>query len=304
MKTYIKDIEKDEIRSGFLVTTDRKKIWQKEIELLLEIDRICKKYDIPYYIVYGTLIGAARHKGFVPWDDDIDIGMMRPDYMRFIKAASQEIQAPYFLQNTYTDNRIINWSKLMDDSTTAIEDWEGDFFHQGIFVDVFPLDSVADGTQRAFVVDEMCKELWICVIAPQQIADNLNKDAHTYVPKKNLNQIINMPLKERMNVYEEFCVNHFKDSSEVCFQMSYWCNRSKPLKKEWFYAVEYMDFETVKIPIPSGYDKILTELYGDWRTPHHESTPHDGMFMSADISYQEMLRKINQDLLKCGDYLW
>lgn len=304
MNAYVKDIEKDEIRSGCLVTTDRKKIWQKQLELYLEIDRICKKHNIPYFIIYGTLIGAARHKGFIPWDDDMDVGMMRPDYMRFIKVAPQEIKTPYFLQNVYSDNLIINWSKLRDSTSSSIEDWDDFHMNQGLFVDIFPFDAVRDGTERATTIDEMCKELWMSVIAPQQVEDGLKKGLVTHVASKVLERIIGMHIHDRMNIYEDFCLNHFDDSSRVCFQMSYWCNRSKPLAKSWFSVLQEMDFEDLKVPVPQGYDNILTELYGNWRQPKHEATPHDGLFQSADIPYDVMLKNINRELLKCGDYLW
>ncbi|WP_407400638.1 phosphorylcholine transferase LicD [Anaerovibrio sp.] len=303
-KVYITDIEHDEIRSGFLVTTDRKKIWNKEIELLLEVDRICKKHNIPYFAIDGTMLGCARHNGFIPWDDDIDVAIMRPDYMRFVEAAAQEIKAPFFVQNIYTDNIIINWTKIMDDRTSAIEDWDGGCFHQGIFVDVFPMDAVADGSKKGFLIDEMSKELWMCVIAPKQIEDGLQNSVTTHVARQTLERILGMPLYERMKVYEDFCVKHFDESSKVAFQMSYWCNRSKPVSKNVFKGITYMDFEGIKVPMPGGYDEFLTEVYGNWRVPVHSPSAHEGVVMSADIPYDVMLRDINRELLQCGDYLW
>lgn len=304
MKAYINEIGKDEIRSGFLVTTDRKKVWQKLLELYMEVDRICRKYDIPYFVVYGTMMGAVRHKGFIPWDDDIDVAMMRPDYMRFIKVASQEIKSPYFLQNVYTDNRIINWTKLMDDRTSAIDDWSTDCFHQGIFVDIFPMDAVADGTDRGLLIDEMCKELWMCVITPQMVEDSLKKGVSTHVASHTLERIIGMSLLDRLKVYEDFCVKHFDDSSKVAFQMSYWNNRSKPVRKVACDGITYMDYEKIKVPIPAGYDELLTEVFGNWRVPVHSPSSHEGIVMSADIPYDVMLKNINRELLEIGDYLW
>ncbi|WP_303725369.1 phosphorylcholine transferase LicD [Anaerovibrio lipolyticus] len=303
-KIYVKDIEKDEIRSGFLVTTDRKKIWQKEIELLLEVDRICKKHDIPYFVSDGTMLGCARHKGFIPWDDDIDVSMMRPDYMKFVQVAAKEVRAPYFLQNTYTDNRILNWSKLMDDSTSAIENWDTYDIHQGIFVDVLPLDAVADGMGRAAIIDEMSKEVWMCVIAPRQVKDSVEQGALTHVATKTLEHILERPLAERMEIYEDFCVNHFEESSKVAFQMAYWCNRAKGVRKEKLNSVQYMNFEEITVPVPTGYEEYLTEIYGQWQTPKCIPNQHEGVVMSVDVSYGVMMKNINRDLLQCGDYLW
>ena len=80
---FIEDLEHDEIRDGFLVSSDRKKVWQRWLELWQEVDRICRKHGLKYWAAYGTLLGAARHKGFIPWDEDLDLCMMRPDYNRF-----------------------------------------------------------------------------------------------------------------------------------------------------------------------------------------------------------------------------
>ncbi len=301
---YVKDIEKDEIRSGFLVTTDRKKIWNKEIELLIEVDRICRKYDIKYFSLYGTMLGAVRHKGFIPWDDDIDVAMMRPDYMRFVEVARKEIKAPYFVHNTYTDNRIINWTKIMDDRTSAIEDWNAYDMHQGIFVDVFPLDMVPDGTDRANAINEILKEIWMCVIAPKQVEDHLSMGAATHVAHSTLVRILAMPLPERMSIYEDFCLKHFDASTQVSFQMSYWCNRVKSNDKNLFANCSYVDFEGINIPVPEKYDDILTETFGDWRTPVQSPTLHEGLTMSADIPYDVMMKNINRALLSTVDVPW
>ena len=121
---YIKNIEKDEILDGFLVTTDRKKAWNKMMEILAEIDRICRKYSIKYFADAGTLIGAARHKGFIPWDDDIDIMMLRPDYEKFKQVAQGELTGNIKLINAYTSDVLFSISKIMDVETAAIEEMD------------------------------------------------------------------------------------------------------------------------------------------------------------------------------------
>ena len=304
MKTYVKDIDKDEIRSGFLVTTDRKKIWNKEIELLMEVDRICKKYDIKYFAVDGTMLGCARHNGFIPWDDDIDVAMMRPDYMQFIEVAPKEIKDSYFLQNAYTDTRIMNWSKLMDETTSAIEDWEAYDTHQGVFVDVFPLDIVSDVTERSSIIDDMIKELWMCVIMPHKVAELLTCNTNTHVALKTLKRIIDMPLAERMSIYEDFCVKHFSESSKVAIQTAYWCDRAKPVDKNLFKQTKYMPFEQTQIPMLEQFEYYLDGKYNNWRTPVKSPNLHEGIFMSVDIPYDFMMKNINRDLLRTVEPSW
>lgn len=98
MGSLIYDLYHDEMRAGFLVTTDRKKIWNVELNLLVEVDRICQNHGITYFADYGTLLGAVRHQGFIPWDDDIDLVMLRPDYERFKEIAMNEIKTPLFFK--------------------------------------------------------------------------------------------------------------------------------------------------------------------------------------------------------------
>ena len=88
---------KEEIKCGFRITTERKKLFAVMLDLLYTFDNVCKKHDLKYFFVYGSLIGAVRHNGFIPWDDDLDVAMPREDYEKFIKL-SDEFNEPYFLQ--------------------------------------------------------------------------------------------------------------------------------------------------------------------------------------------------------------
>ena len=86
-KNFIKNLDTDEIRNGFLVPSQKKKLWNVQIKLINEFARICKKYNLRWFAYSGTLLGAARHKGFIPWDDDVDLIMLRPDYNKFLEVA-------------------------------------------------------------------------------------------------------------------------------------------------------------------------------------------------------------------------
>ncbi|MBQ9479553.1 MAG: LicD family protein, partial [Selenomonadaceae bacterium] len=98
---YIADLERDEIRDGFFVTSHRKKLWNVQLQLVMEVDRICRKHGLKWFAHYGTLIGAARHHGFIPWDDDVDLVMLRADYNKFIEVAPRELKPNYFLDLWY-----------------------------------------------------------------------------------------------------------------------------------------------------------------------------------------------------------
>lgn len=123
-----------------------KQVWFAELQLLEKFIDICNKHGLSYQLVGGSLLGAIRHKGFIPWDDDIDVGMLRPDYDRFVQLAKNELEAPFFLQTPLTDpGRNIDYVQIRNSATTAIDLRYVDdhnTFNQGIFIDIFPIDGV------------------------------------------------------------------------------------------------------------------------------------------------------------------
>lgn len=121
--------------------TKLRKLQKEELKILDEIVRICDKHQIDYFLVGGTCLGALRHKGFIPWDDDIDIAMAREDYEKFIEIAIKEIDNKYFVQCNLTDpNYYLGFIKIRKNNTSFVQENFDTDFHQGFFVDIFPLD--------------------------------------------------------------------------------------------------------------------------------------------------------------------
>ena len=113
------------------------------LEILLEVDRICKKHDIPYWLSSGTLIGAMRHDGFIPWDDDLDIEMMRSDYLRLMEVLPSELPEWLALQNDKTDpNYFYFYAKVRDRRSRMLEQngYDRLWQEQGIYIDIFPME--------------------------------------------------------------------------------------------------------------------------------------------------------------------
>lgn len=140
-----------------------KKTHEAMLLMLDEIDRICAKYDIEWFIFYGTLLGAARHKGFIPWDDDCDIVMTRENYDKFVKVVKMELnEKKFFFQTDVTDpkyNKII--TKLRMNNTKLVQDNECDneLYHQGIFVDIFIFDYYSSVSKKLFELYEKIEYL-------------------------------------------------------------------------------------------------------------------------------------------------
>ena len=122
-----------------------KKLHNVLFDLLCEFDRICKKHNIEYFLDSGTALGAVRHGGFIPWDDDIDVGMIRSEYERFLKVAAEEAGPDYFLLTKETEPAYFKYhAKLVKKHTIFPEPYTKNYKHRGIFIDIFPFDKVSD----------------------------------------------------------------------------------------------------------------------------------------------------------------
>ena len=135
----------EETRDGYTISADMKKVWAVEMKLLKKLLDVCNRHHLRIWAEGGTLLGTIRHHGFIPWDDDIDMAMLRDDYDKLQAIAREEFQAPFFFQSGYTDQFAWGFSKLRMDGTAAI--LPSDIYqqhHLGIFIDIFCYDAVPD----------------------------------------------------------------------------------------------------------------------------------------------------------------
>jgi len=133
------------------------------LEILIEFDTICKKHQLRYWLDSGTLLGAVRHKGFIPWDDDIDVSMPLEDYNQFLKIAESELSSDIFFQTTQTDKDIkFDYIKLRSNKASIVELHEQDQtvnYHQGVFVDIFPMLTIENTKANKKFYDETFKKI-------------------------------------------------------------------------------------------------------------------------------------------------
>lgn len=291
---YIKNINKDEIRDGFLVTTDRKKLWNKLVGMLVEIDRICKKHSIKYFAECGTLIGAARHKGFIPWDDDIDIMMLRPDYEEFKRVAPRELKEPFILSSLDSGD-YLTIAKVIDTSTAAIENIQ-DARPQGMFIDIWPFDDYPDGSKRCAEVWDIRQSLAVAMLKPEQIPVDIECGVQYKPSNEFILQYIKLPILQRFREYEKFCINHYGESQNVGYPFSRVMGVKGNLKREYYRDVVYLDFESVQIPVPIDYEKVLEAEFGDWRKFVRVDSFHEAKYLSPDIGYKTVLQQIEPNL--------
>lgn len=284
-----------ETRCDFLVDEKMKKIWAVELEMLQRFDEVCKKHDLTYWVFYGTLLGAVRHHGFVPWDDDIDLAMLRDDYERFQAVAPHEFTEPYFFQSSYTDRIIWPFSKIRDSRTTGIEFRDLKDVNQGIFIDVFPLDSVPS-LDEAKNDDVFATQmlLWNVVTDPARVLLGVKQDLmegkRRIEDVQILLDISKKDIKERFRIFENANVARFGETEEVNYIMGAF-GGSNTMKREWFRDTVYLPFEYIEVPVPAEYDKILTRRYGDYHRPVKGGSTHQNIILDPDMSYREYFAK-------------
>lgn len=242
------------------------KLQLTQIEILEEIVRICEKYHLRYFMIYGTLIGAIRHQGFIPWDDDLDIGMPRDDYEKFMQVAKSELSEKYYLQNTDTESEYwLTFAKIRKNNTVFEEPsvaGMSDKIHKGIFVDIFPFDYVKKNS-GVFV--------HLQFILSKAIIETMYYKAGVYSTKASLNyktldSVLNM-LSMRMlsKLQSKIASAQNRKKSKYLADLN---SSRKYLAAiypiSYFLPVQDGDFAGKKFKIPNDYDTYLKMVYGDY----------------------------------------
>ena len=286
---------REERRDGVLVSVALKRVWKVELDIVEEFVRICEKYGLQYSLAGGNLIGAFRHGGFIPWDDDIDIDMAREDYDKFLQVAPNELKDPYFLQTTKTDHgRVINFAQIRNSNTSCIDPhWTdlGAVFNSGVGIDIFPIDGVPDGKVR-YLFTKWTVRIVQSLHYNSQIRKNFGlKGLVKRYLAKAICRIVGF---DRLYEIREWALRRNKLSDcKRCGEFSYAISMRNP-KLIWptrcydsYVDVKY-EYLTLKAGV--GYDEMLTCQYGDWRTPVKGASDHEGgLIFDLDRDYKTVL---------------
>lgn len=285
----------EEVRCDYLVTKKRKKLWAVELDLLLKFDQICRKYGLRYYLNSGSLLGAVRHKGFIPWDDDLDVEMPREDYDRLL-SVSNEFCHPYFLQTPDTDPfGGYSFAKLRNSNTTFLSKmFAFQDMNQGVFIDIFPFDKWDKDDRKSFdVINFLNYENSTFLRMGNPFLDETNKkrvEEWSRINPKISYEMVNRIATRYRNIETESII------VAVCSIQSF----DKKLKYLEDYSSSVMvPFEGIELPIPNGYHRILSGLFGDYmRFPPIEKrgTWHTDLLFDADVPYQEYLTKYRKEM--------
>ncbi len=241
-----------------------------ELELLLEVDRICKKCGIQYNIIAGTMLGAVRHGGFIPWDDDADVALLRPEYERFREACRTELDTGrfYFQDHTVAPGYRWGYGKLRRKDTLFLREHQEHMpYEQGVFIDIFPLDAVPDSHAGRMFVNAKCfcirKLLWSRV---GKIADAKKGKRQIYALLDRIpeNQVLKM-LNGMINRAAQ------RDTEWVRILMFPTPNREYGYLKKWYTGQKNVMFEGCSFPGVADADGYLRFKFGDYMTPPPEN---------------------------------
>ena len=247
-----------EERCGYYVSEKMKHIWAVGLDLWYKFDSVCKKYNLKYYAAYGTLLGAVRHKGFIPWDDDIDLCMMRDDYEKLKLVAKEEFKEPYYFQDWYNScGRTWCFSKLRNSNTTAIEfPDKGKEFNQGIFIDINALDEFDDGVNTDKVFKKVQRELFDCINNPIKMLKGVLAGEKYTMDTDMVVQLSNDYISAE-HIFEKLTLDNWGQSDIVGYYVDEVRGNDRFFSKAAFDKTIYMDFEGFKMPVPAGYDEVL-----------------------------------------------
>lgn len=297
-------------RSGYYLNSMQRRFQAATIECLAEIDRICRKNKLTYYVFYGTLLGAVRHQGFIPWDDDVDIVMMRPDYEKFKKIAPDKLKAPFHLYNE--QDSCIFPLRVNNTYYTCMKPDFLEQFHNcpyPVGIDIFVLDKMPpEGVERETtrILHQLIKYM------------SMHTDFRYERVYGHESNIEADDIEEALQGIEEFTGQKITRDKTVAAQltklshavaamymdvdsdwivrMESWSVNPKRGKfpKECFGRPIDMDFDGLKVMAPKGYDTILTSIYGDYMVPRI------GKAMHAAWKYKKQEKDLLDIFKKCG----
>ena len=264
----------------------KRKLQLRILDIVKDVDKICRENDIDYYILYGSALGAIRHQGFIPWDDDFDIGMTFDNYVKFLEICEKKLDKnKYYVQTPEKEkNYYLSFSKIRDIRTTLIEEGNENIdIVRSVYIDVFPLVGIPNNK---------IKERILKINRAFMLSANMN-----VINNKFIRCIFDIILKifGRRKILKYTTKRCFKYNTNDC---EYWCSIAdgdgyiqNKIKREIYGKPKYVKFEDIMLPVPENTDKYLKNIYGDYmKIPSEEQIKfreHTPYYLNFDLPYDE-----------------
>lgn len=302
-----------EVRSDFEVPAMVKRVWAAEMELLNVFDDICRRRGLIWFADSGTLLGAVRHKGFIPWDDDVDVCMLRPDYDRLLECVEEELPEGYFFSHPFahqenkTDVSLDPYAKITNGAginygEDYLEKNHGCPFSVGL--DIFPMAGMPEDAEekRQFLAD-----FFLLKETLQYLEGNANQSRKkVLVNLASIEKSFGVKIIRSQNVRQQlmYLLEELsrKYPVEQCKEIAnyYWMKKQKPfeMKKEWFEDTALLMFEQMILPCPVGYHNVLKVYFGDYMIPVRGGGAHEYPFPFCESMYD---LAFSDELPECRD---
>ena len=265
-----------------MTTLTTREIQLSCLELLKGFDELCRAQDLRYFLSGGTLLGAIRHRGFIPWDDDVDVMMPRADYERLLSLPIRDMRWGLYSLETKPDYGR-PWARMTDESTRRTGDalFAGDT--AGTYIDIFPIDGVPEGAlasklfyRRIRLLDMLSRTAMRNSIGKGERLPRLKKAAAAL-----LRPIGPRPFSRAMN--RVAARQRYDGKYRGVAMITHYGAREKMPAGVFEHAVE-VDFEGLRLPAPCGYDAYLTRLYGDYMVlpPEHRRVTHHSTYQRTE----------------------
>lgn len=244
------------------------KIHKVSLYILLAFDKVCRENDLTYFLDSGTALGAVRHGGFIPWDDDVDVGMPRKDYERFLQIGQENLPEDLFLQTRDTDPAYKRHAAKLRLKGTVFQEYEGSTYEQnGFFIDIFPFDNIPKNECLAKLDITISRLLYriICIWRSPEKSPKRYRRWIAYFVKKLPASMI----RWLENIYICFCRKLEKRNTGhiTCYFWLMTQQKSYIFDVEKMFPVEEIMFEGQGLKIMRDPDYYLTTMYGDYRIP-------------------------------------
>lgn len=274
------------------------RVQKESFKILREIDRICRKHNIDYFLSSGTLLGAVRHKGFIPWDDDLDIGMTRDSLKKFEQVIGEELSSEFFYQTNNSDRYYFNsYPKIRSNSYSLIERTTKHLnIHKGAWVDIFPYDNIPDNEedrisqfQSIRKIDDIMRRF--LYIYPSEKDRGLKKHIKSIVRYLNGKLVPLYFFLPKLYNKRNFHINKHNGSDTdyvnmLCYPLSDHEYEGNVTLKEDITDLIQLEFEGIYTFAPKNYHRVLSNKYGDYmKLPKEEDRlPSHGIL--EEVKYE------------------